>query len=190
MPLVASNGGDEASAACPGSATGSILSGCGGPGRQQPHATVSRPADCGRLVRVRGSPPGSSVSGPLQVHPACESAEGLLRRLVDVSRVKIPVPVRSWPRWSRRIPSRITNGIGHGHARVFMKTIGDKAAIRKVRTPHRTPCFLRNSFFVTNLQAQRDFRFPFRPQFRVGLNHTSARPSETTTDGRRTGARH
>ena len=49
-------------------------------------------------------------------HPA----EGLLRRLVDVSRVKIPVPVRSWPKWSRRIPTRIRNGIGQGHARVFM----------------------------------------------------------------------
>ena len=64
---------------------------------------------------------------------------GLLRRLVDVSRVKIPVPVRSWPRWSRRIPTRIRNGIGHGHALVFMKTIGDKAVIPKVRIPHRTP---------------------------------------------------
>ena len=50
------------------------------------------------------------------------------------------------PRWSRRIPTRITNGIGHGHARVFMKTIGDKAAIPKVRTPHRIPLHVpRNS---------------------------------------------
>ena len=85
-----------------------------------------------------------SISLPVALFPAsrgtdCESAEGLLRRLVDVSRMKIPVPVRSWPRWSRRIRTRITNGIGHGHTRVFMKTIGDKAAIPKVRTPHRTP---------------------------------------------------
>ena len=62
-----------------------------------------------------------------------------MRRLVEVSRVKVPEPVRSWPRWSRRIPTRITNGIGHGHRRAFMKTTGDKAAIPKVRTPHRTP---------------------------------------------------
>ena len=32
---------------------------------------------------------------------------------------KIPIPVRSWPRWSRGIPTRIAHGIGHGLARVF-----------------------------------------------------------------------
>ena len=51
-------------------------------------------------------------------HPA----QGLMRRLVDASGVRIPVPVRSWPRWSRRIPTRIAHGIGHGHARVFVES--------------------------------------------------------------------
>ena len=41
-----------------------------------------------------------------------------MRRLVDASRVRIPVPVRSWPRWSRRIPAGIAHGIGHGYARM------------------------------------------------------------------------
>ena len=50
----------------------------------------------------------------------------------------IPVPVRSWPRWSRRIPTRIAHGIGHGHARVFMDPIGNKAVTRSWRLPHRT----------------------------------------------------
>ena len=31
------------------------------------------------------------------------------------------MPVRSWPKWSRRIPTIIAHGIGHGHARVFME---------------------------------------------------------------------
>ena len=56
-------------------------------------------------------------------HPA----EGLMRRLVDASRVRIPVPVRSRPRWSRRIPTRIAHRIGHDHAWVFMDSIGNKA---------------------------------------------------------------
>ena len=51
-------------------------------------------------------------------HPA----EGLMRRLVDASRMRIPVPFRSRPRWSRRIPTGIAPGIGHGHAWVFMKS--------------------------------------------------------------------
>ena len=68
-------------------------------------------------------------------HPA----EGLMRRLVDASRVRVPVPVRSQPRWSRRIPTRIAHGIGHGHARVFMDSIGNKAVIPSWRTPHRMP---------------------------------------------------
>ena len=46
-----------------------------------------------------------------------------MRRRVDASRVRIPVPVRSWPRWSRRIPTGIAHGIGHGHARVFMESL-------------------------------------------------------------------
>ena len=50
-------------------------------------------------------------------HPA----QGLMRGLVDASRVRTPVLVRTWPRWSRRIPTRIAHGIGHGHARVFME---------------------------------------------------------------------
>ena len=51
-------------------------------------------------------------------HPA----EGLMRRLVDASRMRIPVPFRSRPRWSRRIPTGIAPGIGHGHAWVFMES--------------------------------------------------------------------
>ena len=45
-----------------------------------------------------------------------------MRRLVDASRMRIPVPFRSRPRWSRRIPTGIAPGIGHGHAWVFMKS--------------------------------------------------------------------
>ena len=55
-----------------------------------------------------------------------------MRRLVDASRVRIPVSVRSWPRWSRRIPTRITHGIGHDHAWVFMDSIGNKAVNPKL----------------------------------------------------------
>ena len=61
-------------------------------------------------------------------HPA----EGLMRRLVDASRVRVPVPVRSQPRWSRRIPTRIAHGIGHDHAWVFMDSIGNKAVNPKL----------------------------------------------------------
>ena len=61
-------------------------------------------------------------------HPA----EGLTRRLVDASRVRIPAPVRSRPRWSRRIPTRIAHGIGHDHAWVFMDSIGNKAVNPKL----------------------------------------------------------
>ena len=60
------------------------------------------------------------------------SAEGLMRRLVDASRVRIPVPVRSRPRWSRRIPTRIAHGIGHDYAWVFMDSIGNKAVNPKL----------------------------------------------------------
>ena len=55
-----------------------------------------------------------------------------MRRLVDASRVRIPVPVRSRPRWFRRIPTRIAHGIGHDHARVFMDSIGNKAVNPKL----------------------------------------------------------
>ena len=56
-----------------------------------------------------------------------------VRCIVDASPVRIPVPVRSWPRWSRRIPTRIAHGIGHGDARVFMETIVDKAVLPRWR---------------------------------------------------------
>ena len=55
-----------------------------------------------------------------------------MRRLVDASRVRIPVPVRSRPRWSRRIPTRIAHGIGHDYAWVFMDSIGNKAVNPKL----------------------------------------------------------
>ena len=55
-----------------------------------------------------------------------------MRRLVDASRVRIPVPVRSRPRWSRRIPTRIAHGIGHDHAWVFTDSIGNKAVSLKL----------------------------------------------------------
>ena len=38
--------------------------------------------------------------------------------------------------------------------------------------PHRTLRFIRNSFVINNLRAQRNFRYPFHSQFRIGLNHT------------------
>ena len=77
------------------------------------------------------------------------SAEGLMRRLVDASRVRIPVPVRSRPRWSRRIPTRIAHGIGHDYAWVFMDSIGNKAVNPKLaesapnstERPHRSPMY-------------------------------------------------
>ena len=71
-------------------------------------------------------------------HPA----QGLMRRLVDGSRMRIPVPVRSWPRWSRRIPTGIAHGIGHDHARVFMKSLWRQGGYPKWRSPHRTPRIL------------------------------------------------
>ncbi len=43
-----------------------------------------------------------------------------------------PAPVRSRPRWSRRIPARIAHGIGHDHAWVFMDSIGNKAVNPKL----------------------------------------------------------
>ena len=61
-------------------------------------------------------------------HPA----KGLMRQLVDASRVRIPVPVRSWPRWSRRIRTRIAHGIGHGHARVFMESLWQQGGYPKL----------------------------------------------------------
>ena len=51
-----------------------------------------------------------------------------------------PAPVRGRPRWSSRIPTRIAHGFGHEHARVFMEAIGDRAAVPRWRSPHRTPC--------------------------------------------------
>ena len=83
-----------------------------------------------------------------------------------------PAPVRVRPRWSSRIPTRIAHGFGHEHARVFMEAIGDRAAVPRWRSPHRTPRFLHNQFIIYNLRGRRDFRSPFRSQFRVGLNHT------------------
>ena len=64
-------------------------------------------------------------------HPA----KGLMRRLVDALHVRIPVPVvpvRSWPKWSRRIPTRIAHGIGHGHARVFMESLWQQGGYPKL----------------------------------------------------------
>ena len=55
-----------------------------------------------------------------------------------------PAPVRVRPRWSSRIPTRIAHGFGHEHARVFMEAIGDRAAVPRWRSPHRTPSLLRN----------------------------------------------
>ena len=43
-----------------------------------------------------------------------------------------PAPVRSRPRRSRRIPTRIAHGIGHDHAWVFMDSIGNKAVNPKL----------------------------------------------------------
>ena len=68
-------------------------------------------------------------------HPAA----GLMRRLVDASCMRIPVPFRSRPKWSRRIPTGIARGIGHGHASVFMKSHWQQGGIRSWRLPHRTP---------------------------------------------------
>ena len=51
------------------------------------------------------------------------------------------MPVRSWPRWSRRIPTRIAHGIGHDHAWVFMDSIANKAVNPKLAesAPNSTP---------------------------------------------------
>ena len=56
-----------------------------------------------------------------------------------------PAPVRSRPRWSRRIPARIAHGIGHDHAWVFMDSIGNKAVNPKLAesAPNSTPIVLR-----------------------------------------------
>ena len=42
------------------------------------------------------------------------------------------MPVRSWPRWSRRIPTRIAHGIGHGRARVFMESLWQQGGYPKL----------------------------------------------------------
>ena len=65
--------------------------------------------------------PMSLTTGHTSHLSVTHPAEGPMRRRVDASRVRNPVPVRSWPRWSRRIPTGIAHGIGHGHARVFME---------------------------------------------------------------------
>ena len=77
-----------------------------------------------------GRPDGPCRSPPADVslerHASGEGPDETTRRRADASRVRIPVPVvpvRSWPKWSRRIPTRIAHGIGHGHARVFMESL-------------------------------------------------------------------
>ena len=94
-------------------------------------------------------------------HPA----EGLMRRLVDASRMRIPVPFRSRPRWSRRIPTGIAPGIGHGHAWVFMKSHWQQGGYPKLAasapnpahqpTPSRAtrPDVPSTSHLATDLQA-------------------------------------
>ena len=49
-----------------------------------------------------------------------------------------PRGVRSWPRWSRRHPTTIAHGIGHGDAR-GMESVGNKAVISSWRIPPQTP---------------------------------------------------
>ena len=67
-----------------------------------------------------------------------------MRRRVDASRVRNPVPVRSWPRWSRRIPTGIAHGIGHGHARVFMESLWQQGGYPELAdsAPNATPIVL------------------------------------------------
>ena len=92
-----------------------------------------------------------------------------MRRLVDASRVRVPVPVRSQPRWSRRIPTRIAHGIGHDHAWVFMDSIGNKAVNPKLAesAPNATPVASRSEIRGASQGASPrrfELRFPVAPQ--------------------------
>ena len=85
-----------------------------------------------------GRPDGPCRSPPADVslerHASGEGPDETTRRRADASRVRIPVPVvpvRSWPKWSRRIPTRIAHGIGHGHARVFMESLWQQGGYPK-----------------------------------------------------------
>ena len=65
----------------------------------------------------------------LGAHASGEGFDETARRGVTC---EDPAPVRSRPRWSRRIPTRIAHGIGHDHAWVFMDSIGNKAVNPKL----------------------------------------------------------
>ena len=80
-----------------------------------------------------------------------------------------PAPVRSRPRWSRRIPTRIAHGIGHDHAWVFMDSIGNKAVNPKLaesapdttlqfhgRTPASRPTALGGGFSDRPARSRQD----------------------------------
>ena len=81
---------------------------------------------------ARHTPFGLSRPGilaPIRRHSTPASGTNVT---VDASRVRIPVPVRSRPRWSRRIPTRIAHGIGHGQTPVFMESLWQQGCYPKV----------------------------------------------------------
>ena len=65
----------------------------------------------------------------LSAHASGEGFDETARRGVTC---EDPAPVRSRPRWSRRIPTRIAHAIGHDHAWVFMDSIGNKSVNPKL----------------------------------------------------------
>jgi len=50
----------------------------------------------------------------------------------------------------------------HGHAPVFMESLGNRTVIRSQRLSHRTLRRLRNPFTMNNLQERKDSRNVFR----------------------------
>ena len=77
-----------------------------------------------------------------------------MRRLVDASRMRIPVPFRSRPRWSRRIPTGIAPGIGHGHAWVFMKSHWQQGGYPKLAASAPNPTVAaRQTWFPPDSEA-------------------------------------
>ena len=82
-----------------------------------------------------------------------------------------PAPVRSRPRWSRRIPTRIAHGIGHDHAWVFMDSIGNKAVNPKLAESapnsmhHRLAASRARGAETVSIPAASDALPWFRPQY-------------------------
>ena len=98
---------------------------------------ASRPATSGRWSTGVSRPPVCS-----RRHPRLRVSLPRLFSNLSFSSA-IPVPVRSWPKWSRGIPTRIAHGIRHGLARVSTESNwkqGDLSEVGGFRTEPRAFC--------------------------------------------------